>query len=69
MRHKEQPSDQFQLVCDIVQGEVTILKTGIQTNYYPPHRSENGKEKAAFTFTRGTKKFKITIESEDTKPA
>lgn len=53
------------MVFDIVEGEIKLLKTGIETNYYMPHKSENGKEKGAFSFTRGSKKFKITVESED----
>lgn len=64
-KHSEQPSPEYMMVFDIVEGEIKLLKTGIETNYYMPNKSENGKEKGAFSFTRGSKKFKITVESED----
>lgn len=64
-KHPEQVSEQFIEVWDILEGDVKILRTGIETNHFAAFRNQHGKEKAQITFERRGKKFKITLESED----
>jgi len=58
-------SEQFNEVWYILEGDVRLLKTGIETNHFAAFRNQQGKEKAQITFERRGKKFKITLESDD----